>query len=203
MARARIQDIRRRELIEATIQSISKSGFAELTVNQISHEAGASAGNIHYYFGGKNELLEATMRWLLTTLRKAGIARLATAKSPKERLDAVVQANFDPLLFTPENVSAWIQFWAQAPYDKRLRRLQDINTARVRSNLLEALRPLVAKDRALAACDMIQMQLDGIWLRAAQTTGGMTVETGSRLAQDALEAALEIYGSKIRDKSIC
>jgi TetR/AcrR family transcriptional repressor of bet genes len=203
MARAKIQDIRRRELIEATIQSISKSGFADLTVGHISRQAGASAGNIHYYFGGKNELLEATMRWLLTTLRKAGIARLTRTKTPRERLEAVVQANFDPLLFTPENVCAWIQFWAQAPYDKRLKRLQDINTARVRSNLLEALRPLVPGGNALAASDMIQMQLDGIWLRAAQTAGGMPVETGANLAQEAVEAALRTYGSKTPEESSC
>lgn len=203
MGRARIQDIRRQELIEATIQSISKSGFADLTVNHISQEAGASAGNIHYYFGGKNELLEATMRWLLTTLRKAGIARLGAARTPRERLEAVVQANFDPLLFTPENVSAWIQFWAQAPYDSRLKRLQDINTARVRSNLLQALRPLVPPENLTAASDLIQMLLDGIWLRAAQSAGGMPTEQGARLAQEALEGALIIYGSKELETPSC
>lgn len=195
LPRAKIQDIRRQELIDATVASIYKNGFTDLTVSQISKEAGVSAGNIHYYFGGKSELLEATMRWLLNTLRDVSIKSLESATTPRERLDAIVHCNFDPTFFRPETVSAWMHFWAQAPYSETLRRLQVINHTRVRSNLLDALKQIVDPAKAEAAADMIQVLMDGIWLRSAQTPGGLSHEEAGLMAADGVEAALAIYQS--------
>ena len=193
MARVRIQDIRRRELINATVRALYKIGFADLTVNQIAREAGVSTGNIHYYFGGKNELLEATMRSFLTTLRQVCIERLSQTTTPRDRLDAVVLSNFDPAFFQPETLTAWTQFWAQAPYSEPLLRLQKINSARVHSNLLQPIRKIVQPGYAQAATDQIKIIMDGIWLHCAQEPGNMTAAQAGRQAISGVEAAIAIY----------
>lgn len=194
MARIKLQDIRRGELIDATVQSLYKKGFAELTINQISKEAGVSGGNVHYYFGGKDELLEATMRSFLNTLRRICIERLSQATTARERLDAVVLSNFDPAFFRPETVAAWTQFWAQAPYSKRLHRLQAINNARVHANLLQPLRQIVRPSNALAATDMIKLIMDGIWLRCAQERSLMSAKEAGDMAMSGVAAVIAKEG---------
>ena len=81
MPKVGMEPIRRRQLIDATITSIGRYGLADTTVQRISREAGVSSGIIHHYFGGKNELLEATMRRLLQRLRDDVVAALAPARN--------------------------------------------------------------------------------------------------------------------------
>ncbi len=194
MARVKMQDIRRQELIDATVQTLYKKGFTELTVNEISKEAGISGGNIHYYFGGKDELLEATMRSFLATLRAVCVARLANTTTARERLDAVVLSNFDAAFFQPQTVAAWTQFWAQAPYSETLHRLQKINSARVHSNILQAFRQIVPAANAHDATNMVKIIMDGIWLRCAQEPNFMDAAQAGTLAVKGIDAAIELYG---------
>ncbi|MEM7544134.1 MAG: transcriptional regulator BetI [Pseudomonadota bacterium] len=168
MTRKRIRDIRHEELIGATIAALHENGYAVVTMADIARRAGASAASINYYFGSKERLLEATMRHLLTLLRSAMRDRYKTATTPRERLFAVVEANFDDRLFTTAQCNVWIQFWANAPYSERLARLHRINLARVTSHFRAELRSLLPEARRETARAVLQAYLDGVWLAAAQ-----------------------------------
>ncbi len=169
MSRKRIRDIRNEELIEATIVAVHKRGYGVVTMAEIAREAGASAASINYYFGSKEGLMEATMLHLLGKLRQAMSAGYATARTPRERLYAVMDANFADGLFTVPQCSIWMQFWANAPYSTRLSRLHRINRARVRSHFLAELRALLPEDRVETARQALQCYMDGVWLQAAQS----------------------------------
>ena len=52
-----IQEIRKEELIIATLKSIRKHGYVNSTINTISDESGLSRGLINHYFASKEELL--------------------------------------------------------------------------------------------------------------------------------------------------
>lgn len=169
MSRRRIRDIRNEELIEATIIAVHKRGYGVVTMAEIAREAGASAASINYYFGSKEGLMEATMRHLLGKLRRAMIEGYATANSPRERLYAVMDANFSDALFTVPQCSIWMQFWANAPYSPRLSRLHRINRARVRSHFIAELRTLLPESQLETARQALQSYMDGVWLQAAQS----------------------------------
>ncbi|NVK13045.1 transcriptional regulator BetI [Leisingera sp. S132] len=169
MSRKRIRDIRNEELIEATIVAVHKRGYGVVTMAEIAREAGASAASINYYFGSKEGLMEATMLHLLGKLRRAMSEGYATARTPRERLYAVMDANFADGLFTVPQCSIWMQFWANAPYSTRLSRLHRINRARVRSHFLAELRALLPADRVETARQALQCYMDGVWLQAAQS----------------------------------
>ncbi|KIC35236.1 choline-binding transcriptional repressor BetI [Leisingera sp. ANG-M7] len=169
MSRKRIRDIRNEELIEATIVAVHKRGYGVVTMAEIAREAGASAASINYYFGSKEGLMEATMLHLLGKLRRAMSEGYATARTPRERLYAVMDANFADGLFTVPQCSIWMQFWANAPYSPRLSRLHRINRARVRSHFLAELRALLPADRVETARQALQCYMDGVWLQAAQS----------------------------------
>lgn len=166
--RRSIRDIRRDELIAATITAIHRHGFAAVTISQIAEVADASVGSISYYFGGKERLLEGAMRRLLTVLRECTVEGLRDATTPRARLEAVVRANFDARLFTKEQCSVWMQFWAFAPYTARLARLHRINRARVSSNVRAELTALTTQADVGSVQRALQAYMDGVWLEAAQ-----------------------------------
>jgi TetR/AcrR family transcriptional repressor of bet genes len=167
MPKLGMEPIRRRQLIDATIVSNGRYGLADPTVQRISREAGVSSGIIHHYFGGKNELLEATMRSLLQLLRKDVVAALGTARSAEERLIAIIDSNFAASQFQGGVITAWLAFWAQVPHVPALRRLQRINALRLRSNLLHSLRRLLPRESAEQTARGLAALIDGLWLRAA------------------------------------
>ncbi len=185
-----MEPIRRRQLIEATIESIHAHGFADATVSRISRAAGVSSGIVHHYFSGKGDLLEATMRWLMTDLRSQVVRRLATAKNPRERLEAIIDGNFAPRQFSQPAVTAWIAFWAQAPGNEALARLQRINAARLQSNLRHALRAFLPPAGAVRVALGLAALIDGLSVRCALSTGGLAADMARAIARDYLAAEL-------------
>jgi TetR/AcrR family transcriptional repressor of bet genes len=176
MNRRRIRDIRNEELIDATITAVHQRGYAVVTMAEIAHQAGASAASINYYFGSKEKLMEATMRRLLNLLKAAMLKRYATAQTPHDRLMAVMDANFDDALFTVEQCSIWMQFWANAPYATSLSRLHRINRNRVQSHVRAELRKLLPERRRETVREALQSYMDGVWLEAAQAAKPLNPE---------------------------
>lgn len=167
MPKLGMEPIRRRQLIDATISSIGRYGYGEATVQRISRTAGVSSGIIHHYFGGKDELLEASMRALLAELRSEVVTRLARAVTPRARLEAIVDGNFAPSQFDPAVIAAWLAFWSQARHQPGLARLQRINQRRLYSNLHHAFAQVVTPEAAVQASKGLAALIDGLWLSAA------------------------------------
>lgn len=190
MPKLGMEPIRRKQLIEATIASINDVGFGDTTVKQISQRAGVSTGIIHHYFGGKEDLLEATMRKLLTDLRVETLNRLRKADTPQERLDAIIDANFSDALFDIAPVTAWLAFWAQVPNSDRLRRLQRINKSRLQSDLRYALKKIVPAEDAIRIAFGIDALMDGLWVSCAVNSGSPTPEESRICVKDYLEKQL-------------
>ena len=100
------EDGRRRQLIEMTIDSLAEVGYVGSTLSQIAGRAGVSPGLVAHYFGDKDGLLEAAFRTLTTRLGEAVLARLNSADGPRERVQAVIDANLDAKEFDQRTGSA-------------------------------------------------------------------------------------------------
>lgn len=187
-----MEEIRRRQLIEATIASIHDVGFSESSVSRIAAKAGVSAGIVHHYFEDKGELLEATLRQLGANLSASVIRRLRAARTASHRLMAVVDGNLGPELFTPEAVSAWLAFWSQVPTHPRLARIQTIIIRRLHSNLVHALRPFLPEPDVTHVAQDLACLIDGIWLRAALSRSGPNGADARRAATDFISHRLNI-----------
>ena len=190
MSRKRIRDIRNEELIEATIVAVHQHGYGVVTMADIAREAEASAASINYYFGSKEGLMEATMRHLLRKLRTAMITGYKTASSPTDRLYAVMDANFSDQLFTVEQCSIWMQFWASAPYSPHLARLHRLNRSRVRSHFRAELRQLLPADGVETARQALQNYMDGAWLQAALSDQPLEPAKARSAARQVVDLAL-------------
>lgn len=190
MPKVGMQPVRRRQLIDATIETIHRHGFADATIVRISKAAGMSSGIISHYFGGKNALLEATMRFLMQELRNDYLARLTNARTPMERLEAIVNTNFNEEQFTPQVTVAWLSFWAQVPFSKELHRINRIYFQRLASNLRHALRQLTTDQRAEEISAVIAAMIDGIWVRSGLSSGRADVGAARRMVIDTMRLYL-------------
>ncbi|MDX1694604.1 MAG: transcriptional regulator BetI [Ketobacteraceae bacterium] len=194
MPKLGMQEVRRRQLIEATIATIERHGFAETTIAGISQAAGLSSGIISHYFGGKNALLAASMRSLLRELQAVTIVRLRQARTPTERVAAIVAANFAPEQFTPRVCAAWLAFYAQVPWSPELARLHRVYVRRLRSNLAHAYRQCLPATEAERAAEGMSALIDGIYVRAALRGEAADIHQAYSLANDYLHMTLDYYG---------
>ncbi|MDN3651609.1 transcriptional regulator BetI [Thalassotalea ponticola] len=166
MPKVGMEPIRRQQLIDATLESVAELGLHATTINSISKRAGLSSGIISHYFGGKDGLLEATVRYLLNNLRTTLLAKSQGGCSAAERLMYIVEANFSVVQQSASSTKTWLSFWAQSMHNQQLGRLQRINSQRLYSNLLYSLKTLMPKEDARQAAKLSAGMIDGLWLRA-------------------------------------
>ncbi len=106
---------RRRELIEATIRTIGRRGYAATTLSHVAGDAGLSPGIVNFYFKSKEQLLQETLEYLVIEYDRVS-QQIITSAGPDAaaQLMALIAADFDPAIFTSEKVAVWYAFWAEA-----------------------------------------------------------------------------------------
>ncbi|MDT8880817.1 transcriptional regulator BetI [Halomonas saccharevitans] len=195
MPKVGMEPIRRQQLIKATMAAIDEVGLADATVMRIARHAGVSAGIISHYFGGKDGLLEATMRQILSDLGAAVAARRNALKtaSPRAHLGAIIDGNFDGSQVTGPVAKTWLAFWASSMHRPTLARLQNVNDRRLYANLCHQFRRLMPRHEARACARALAALIDGLWLRGALTPNGLDSDEARRLAHDYLDRLLETH----------
>lgn len=190
MALRSLSQIRRQELREAAFRVLQREGAAGTTLEKVAAEAGASKGIVLHYFRSKDELFEQAMREGNLVLRKTVIARLKSARNPRERLGAVIAGNFEEGLYALPVARAWLSLCAEVPRNPALARLQRVIHARMHSNLLTDLRSLVAQPQAGAIALRLSALIDGLWLRMAISEDAPSPVEAAALVQSELDLAL-------------
>jgi betaine-aldehyde dehydrogenase len=166
-ARDEPEEARRRQLIEVTIDSLAEVGYVGSTLAQIAQRAGVSPGLVAHYFGDKDGLLEATFRTLARRIGERVRERFNSARTPRGRVQAVIDANLGPEEFDRRTGIAWLAFWGQVLHVSGLKRVQAAYQRRMLSNLRHALKRLLPPEEARSLAAMIAAMIDGVWLRAA------------------------------------
>jgi betaine-aldehyde dehydrogenase len=162
-----IEDTRRRQLVEVTIDSLAELGYVGTTLAQIAVRAGVSPGLVAHYFGDKDGLLEAAFRSLARRVGDHVRARLRQVSTPRGRIQAVIDANLAPEEFEQRTGTAWLAFWGQVLQVAPLKRVQSVYQRRTLSNLRSSLKKLMPPNDAERLAAMIAAMIDGVWLRAA------------------------------------
>ena len=158
---------RARQLIDVTIDCLAELGYVGTTLKQIARRASVTPGLVAHYFDDKDGVLAAAFRTLVRHVGEQVRARLESAQSPRERIQAVIDANLAPDLCNPRNGRAWLAFWGQVLQVESFRRIQTAYQRRMLSNLRSALRQLMPTAEAYSLAAMIAAMIDGVWLRAA------------------------------------
>lgn len=196
MPKIGIEPLRRKALIDAAILAIGERGSLDVTMSDIARRAGVSSALAHHYFGGKEDLLEATMRHLLRELGRDTVSALHDAQLPRERLSAVVTINFSFEQFRPATIAAWLAFYVEAQRSAPMRRLLRVYAHRLHSNLMSGLSALLPRADAALAAEGIAALIDGLYIRRALKEGEPDARSAIRLVENYIDMVLASSGGK-------
>ncbi|MCB1386310.1 MAG: transcriptional regulator BetI [Nitratireductor sp.] len=194
---------RRQALIQAAIAMIGERGSLDVPVKAIAEHAGMSSALAFHYFGGKDEIVVETMRYLLRALSAEMIAGLRRAGTPLERIDAVICTSFAADQFDRRTIAAWLVFYLKAYSYPPAARLLSIYFRRLESNLLPPIAELLGdgapRVAALQLADSLGALIDGLYIR--QTLGGDAADAhyAVALCREHIAAVLNLRGVKLPD----
>lgn len=186
MPKIGMEPLRRRALIDAAILAIGERGSLDVTMSEIAGRAGVSPALAHHYFGGKEDLLAATMRHLLAELGRDTVAALRRSDGPRARVSAIIATNFSPSQFRGATIAAWLAFYVEAQRSDAMRRLLRVYARRLHSNLASALVELMPRLEALRAAEAIASMIDGLYIRRALKEGEPDARSAIALVEDYL-----------------
>jgi TetR/AcrR family transcriptional repressor of bet genes len=161
----RIRDLRRQELLAAAFAVMKRNGLPATTIDKIAQEAGYSKGVVLHYFENKDALIYEAVRQVYDQHRKEIAERLHAAKTPSERIWAIVSAHLDPMHLNRDNCNVWISVISETFTNSDFSRLQRNVHKRERSALLHALRQISSEEDARNSADglMALMQAFTLW----------------------------------------
>lgn len=111
------RDVRRKQLIMAAIDSISRRGFSDTTLRHVTEKAQLSHGVVNYHFESKEALYDATLGYLAKEHYDLWTLNLQDSQPmPANRLAAIIAADFDKKICTQKKLAVWFAFWGQAKY---------------------------------------------------------------------------------------
>ena len=111
------RDVRRKQLIMAAMDSISKRGFSDTTLRHVTEKAQVSHGVVNYHFDSKEALYDATLGYLSREHFDLWTKyREEAGDDPAHQLAAILRADFDKKICTHKKLAVWFAFWGQAKY---------------------------------------------------------------------------------------
>lgn len=164
------RQVRRQQLIDATITSIAEHGIGGTTMSTVTETAGLSIGIVNFHFQSKQKLLEETLTCLalehheqwLKAYRDAGL-------SPAAKLMAIVDAHFHARICSPKKLAVWYAFYGEAGRRKVYRKLiEEIDMERFEVSL--SLCEQITEEGgykimpARQVASILEALYDGIWL---------------------------------------
>ncbi|MGW4699992.1 TetR/AcrR family transcriptional regulator [Streptomyces sp. NPDC004285] len=122
-ARRRDGHVTQERMLEEAMAAIAEDGLASLTMSALAERLSTSGGHILYYFGSKDLLLLAALRWSEAALAEERRALLARRLTAERKLDLFLR------LYLPRGPrdprwTLWIELWARTPGNSALREAQ-------------------------------------------------------------------------------
>jgi AcrR family transcriptional regulator len=197
---------RRRQLIEATIDSIVEHGLSATTLATVSDGAGLSQGVAVFYFQNKQTLLAETLRYHYEVYNKVWQSALAEAPDdPVEKLLALVCADLDERICNSRHLALWHSFWGEAkarPTFAQICDTYDSEHSAVLVALCREAEGLIADPSWSAEnlAEALVTMTDGMWGRLHVTPDAMDRAAGRRLIGRFLATMLPSRRPQIMDR---
>ncbi len=108
---------RRRQLIEATIDSIAEFGLSGTTMASVTSRAHLSIGTVNFHFKSKDILFTETLLYLAYEHQEKWMKHLADVHAtPADKLLSLVDAHFHVDICNRRKLTVWFAFFGEARY---------------------------------------------------------------------------------------
>ncbi|WP_417416838.1 TetR/AcrR family transcriptional regulator [Hoeflea sp.] len=178
-------------MINATIDTLAKRGYAATTLADVADGAGLSRGIVNFHFTSKDNLLSETIRYLQDEYTSNWLAMVGKAKSDTaSQLLAMVTADLDRKICTHRKLAAWFALITEAKSRPTYQKLAWERDDKYRTTLAQMCRQ--AKDEggyafdAQSTADAIYAMQEGLWLRMMLFGKDYKRETALKVALDTL-----------------
>jgi TetR/AcrR family transcriptional repressor of bet genes len=170
LPRTASKQVRRSQLIDATIASIAEHGIAGTTMNTVTERAGLSVGLANFHFQSKQRLLEETLLFLAREHHEQWYRAYADAGlDAATKLLAIVDAHFHPRICTRRKLAVWYAFFGEGGRRAVYRSLVDpmdqqrfeLSTRLCEEIIAEGAYAGVSADHVAR---MLESLYDGLWL---------------------------------------
>ena len=192
--RPQIDHIRRPQLLAAAADVIAERGLAGTRIADVAERVGTSSAAILYWFSSKDELLAEALIADEERFAEELVVALAAVEDPAAKLMRLIDACVED-----NNWTMWIEIWARARHDDRLRRarqqLDDDWRALISRIVRDGIRlgifsPPNADEAALTLAALI----DGL---AVQVTLADSTITRNFMRELCIEAADRLLGADL------
>ncbi len=179
--------LRRKQLIEAAIDSIVERGMSATTLATVAKAAGLSQGVVVFYFKSKENLLIETLRYHYEEYAEIWRSALAGAgDNTMDKIVALVFSELDPKLCTPRNLALWNSYWGEAAARPRYRALcgsYDEERCQALVDLCEEAKDLIVGEHwtPAAVAEALDSMTDGMWTRMHISPDYMNLAEGRLL----------------------
>ncbi|MCF3125024.1 TetR family transcriptional regulator C-terminal domain-containing protein [Streptomyces arenae] len=155
------------QIVRETVRLIAERGFHAVRVQDIAAACDTSTAAIHYHFPGRDDLLEAAVRWCMDedTARRA--ARVADAADTADELRQLIELQIPRTPQQRWQWSVWLDLWAEAARSTAVGRLHADYYRQWRSTVADVIRRGIAEgvfrpaDPAAAALRLTAL-IDGL-----------------------------------------
>ena len=104
-----IEEARRKQIIEATIQTIAEFGFINASLSEIADQINVSKGVISYHFDGKDDLISETFRYIINLQESFRRERVEQQNEPLDKIKTHILSNIEFFKTYPVEVRAQME----------------------------------------------------------------------------------------------
>lgn len=198
--RALPREVRRKQLIEATMECIATHGLSGITMARVTRTAGLSVGIANLHFESKEKLLLATLEYVTSEYNKGQSGILADPGYPSiaDKIDALLAFDFSAGTMDKYKLAVWFAFLGEArsrPTYQSICARQDSNAER----LLTSLFSMAVDDGGYTAVDPNVLaagyicMVDGLWLNALLAPRRLSRKKAQAAARQYLATALPMH----------
>jgi TetR/AcrR family transcriptional repressor of bet genes len=182
------KEFRREQLINATIDTLARKGFAATTLADVAVAANLSRGIVNFHFESKEKLLFQTLQYIADSyaLNWQQELKRVEGKSAASQLHSLVGSDLNEKVCSPRLVSAWLGFYTEAQTRPAF---QDLCWARdeVYLNELRTRCEFLKQEGGYAfepgkTADAIYAMQEGLWLRLMLGSKSLKRETALQVA---------------------
>lgn len=114
MPKVGMQPIRRKQILDATFESVAERSLESTRMRQIADTAGISQASLHYYFDTKDKLIVALLDRLLVEFKEGREERLAIAGGAVVKLRVMLEDQKRIITEKASSLEVYYDFWVQA-----------------------------------------------------------------------------------------
>ncbi|MFD3514593.1 TetR family transcriptional regulator C-terminal domain-containing protein [Streptomyces sp. NPDC058657] len=184
------------QIVRETVRLIAERGFHAVRVADIAAACATSTAAVHYHFPGRDDLLEAAVRWCMDQDAARRTARTAEARDAADELRQLIELQIPYGERQRRQWHVWLDLWAEAARSTAVGRLHVEYYRQCRETVADVVRRGVAQGAFRPGTDpeatalLLTALIDGLAGQVLASTPTGAGSAGGTSAQDMHDALL-------------